>query len=134
MRMRANWQGEPLVRCAIRFDDDGFSVEQSRVGEMESRTTIARWADIERVKAFKRDLITIDDLCVAFTLADDTSITLSEYVAGFADLLGVLPQHLPGCPAPQLWWAKVAHPAFATNHIVLWDRISGREPLEPRLG
>jgi hypothetical protein len=122
LRMQAQWRGQPLVRWLVRYDDLGFTVERSRVGEVVPKTTVVRWIDVERVEAFKRDLITIDQVCVGMLFADDWWIQVDEDIEGFYDFIGALPRHLHGCLPPDRWWREVDLPAFETNRMVLWDR------------
>jgi hypothetical protein len=69
--------------------------------------------------AYKRDLITIDLICIGFRTPTGT-LEINEEMDGWAALTEVLPRYLSGTPIAADWWDKVAHPAFATNATVLF--------------
>jgi hypothetical protein len=102
--------------------------------EEESLTIITKkerlkieWADIDEVHAFKRDISTVDLICLAFKRRDrDEYLEVHEEMSGYRDMLKVLPEHLPGYS--DAWFSEVAFPAFATNHRVVWKSRS--EPNE----
>jgi hypothetical protein len=74
------------------------------------------------IHAFKRDLFTVDLICLAFSLPDGV-VQVDEEMVGYQSLLAELPSHYPGYYAG--WWEKVAHPPFATNWTLLWSAELG---------
>jgi hypothetical protein len=72
-----------------------------------------RWAEVHRATAFKRDLFTVDCICLLFARLDDTGLELGEEMAGWRSFVAALPLHLPGCHDD--WFSTVAFPAFAPN-------------------
>ncbi len=77
------------------------------------------WRKIEEVHAFKRDLFTVDLICLALKLTDeDGYFEVHEEMHGYHDMLKVLPDRLPGYT--ESWYSDVAFPAFGTNLRLIW--------------
>jgi hypothetical protein len=80
-----------------------------------------RWDEVEEVYAFKRDLLTTDLICLAFKKSGaDLIFEINEEMAGYQDMMELLPHRLPGFSRE--WFAAVAYPAFAANHQVIWKK------------
>lgn len=86
----------------------------------ESRIRL-RWQDVNGVVAYKRDLMTIDEICVGFSTPSG-DVEIREEMQGWEALIEVLPTHLPGTPSSSDWWKNVAQPPFATNATKLYSR------------
>ena len=102
---------------AVLVDDSGVA----RIGRSE-QTRLA-WQQITSVYAYKKDVITFDDIRIV--LGDEvlrTWIEISEDDEGFKELITQLPSRLPGCLSEKEWWQKVALPPFATNWTQLFQR------------
>lgn len=82
------------------------------------------WSNIHSAKAFKRDLFTVDCICLQFTLADGKVFEVNEDMKGWREFLFALPSVLPGFPDPDSWHARVALPPFKVQMTDLWKRIS----------
>ena len=81
-----------------------------------------RWIDVEEVRAFKRDLLTTDLICLAFKKSGkEEHYEMNEEMVGYHDLLELIPEHLPRFNLE--WLSSIALPAFAPNHQVIWKRI-----------
>jgi len=79
------------------------------------------WNDVEEVCAFKRDLLMTDLICLEFKKSDkDEYYEINEEMAGYHDLLELIPEHLPKFDLN--WFPDVAFPAFDRNHLVKWKR------------
>jgi len=107
---------------AIAFDSVGLTVTDLRGRNQE--TFGMRWAEVCRAIAFKRDLFSVDLICLFLFCDDDTGIELDEEMARWSRLIEALPQHLPGCKSRSDWWSVVAFPPFATNETEVYDRAS----------
>ena len=107
-------------RYAINFDSSGFTVIDLRNSSHEPAAM--RWRDISRVTAFKRDLFTVDCICLLFARPDGSEVELDEEMEGWKRFLESLPQHLPGCKPLSEWIRAVAFPAFETNPTLIYDR------------
>jgi hypothetical protein len=93
----------------ISVSANGFSVESSFV----------TWADIQGIRAYKRDLITTDEVCFVFALKSGLELTVTEEQPGFKELVVSLSQEFPSTVG---WRSHVIKPAFAPNHTVLFRR------------
>jgi hypothetical protein len=78
------------------------------------------WSSIKSLHAFKRDLITVDHICMAILLKDGDVLQFDEDMIGWQELVMNLPVYLSGCKPFQEWWPIVAFPPFATNMTLLY--------------
>ena len=100
----------------IEISDKGFSIFQGRkhLGDVA-------WNNIRKVAAFKRDLLTVDAVCLRIlTYEPDQYWELDDDVAGFWDLSARLKSELPGYE--QNWEEHVVKPAFKENWRLVFDR------------
>jgi len=94
----------------ITTSPGGFCVDDRSVG----------WSLISSIKAFKLDLITYDQICLAVAVdGDDCYVQLSEEWPGFQELAEELESRFA---FPEGWWDSVAKPAFKTNETILYQR------------
>ena len=78
-----------------------------------------RWSEVEEIHAYKRDLFTTDLICLAFKKSGrDEYYEIHEEMAGYHDLLEVLPSRLPKFTLE--WFLDVAFPAFEAKHQIIW--------------
>jgi len=77
------------------------------------------WGDIVEVSAYKRDLITIDQLCLHLILRHGAEVTVNEDFEGFWDWLTKLETQL-GIGAE--WRTQVLYPAFRENRQTIYRR------------
>jgi len=105
---------------AISYDSEGVSVANLRDTPRSAESI--RWAEICQATAFKRDLFTVDQLCLFLERPDETGIELNENMARWTSFVEALPEHLPGCRPWSEWFAKVAFPAFVPNTHRIYDR------------
>jgi len=97
-------------------DDAGFKIVTPKGAEAE-----LSWKDIEKIHAFKRDLLTTDLICLAFEKSGTEEwYEINEEMSGYNDLLEALQNHLSGFAL--VWVLDTTLPAFATNHKVIWER------------
>lgn len=78
------------------------------------------WDSIVDVQAFKRDLWAVDCICLEFRATDKSVMEVNEEMAGWQELLELLPARLSGFPVFEDWFVHAAHPAFETNLTQLW--------------
>jgi hypothetical protein len=115
MRQRNEW-----ARCSIRFDAEG--VEISDLCDAGKEPLRWRWANVHRLTVFKRDLLTVDSICLRVDLVDDRWIELDEEMKGWDAFVEALPLHLPGCKHLDEWFSQVAFPPFAPNATEIYQR------------
>ena len=80
-----------------------------------------RWEDVTRVETYKRDLLSVDMVCLDFSVEAQQSVyPTHDEMDGFDILCRELARYFPS--VPEDWWSGVAFPAFATNHRVLYQK------------
>ena len=107
-------------RCSICFNTDTITVVDLR--EKNGAPFKLRWSEINRLTVFKRDLFTVDLLCLLFEFSGDRAIEFDEDMEGWKALIDGLPHHLQGCKAQGEWFPSVAFPAFAPNPTEIYRR------------
>ncbi|WP_419804547.1 hypothetical protein [Terriglobus sp.] len=89
-----------------------------------------RWDQVERVTAFKRDLYTVDMLCLLILLGEDQAIfELNEQMEGYNEFVAAMDIALPGAMPWAQWFMAVAFPAFATNPLCIYRRGGEPDPI-----
>jgi hypothetical protein len=97
-------------------DTDRLRITSGKGGSLE-----LRWSEVEEVHAYKRDLFTTDLICLAFKRSGkEEYYKIHEEMAGYQDLLEVIPSHLPKFTLD--WLLDVALPAFDAKHQIIWKR------------
>lgn len=81
----------------------------------------ARWADVVRVSAVRRDVVPTDGLTLALRLRDGTEILVHEALPGFEPFLAAAHARLPGIQRGATWTAVRRH-GVAPNETVLFER------------
>lgn len=98
----------------VEFDESSFHVHG--VSGFGNKDLHVRWSDVTRIEAFKRDLGTVDTICVAIQIDGKNGvkewIELPEELEQFNALLCEVERRFH---ISSDWWSKVAFPAFATN-------------------
>lgn len=98
-----------------------------RIRNAQNDSAKLLWSDIEEVHALKRDLFSTDLICLTFKKSGkEEYYEIHEEMAGYHDLLKLLPNRLPGFNLE--WFSSVAFPAFATNHQIIWKRSLNQPP------
>ncbi len=113
----------------IKFNDPGkftyegdgftfqFNTEQQKI----------KWADIERLLAYKRDLMTIDEICMDI-IFNNGQTTITEETPGWYLFVEKTKLVFPGIP--KNWDTEIAQPPFATNLTILYQRKDREMPEE----
>ena len=84
------------------------------------------WTDVAAVRAWKRDEITTDQICVVLTLSGGGEFVVHEDVIGWEDFLEAAERALPGMRRFREWFPEVSQPALARNETRLFDRSRAR--------
>jgi hypothetical protein len=107
---------ESAKHGTLLADADGLRIKRERGSSLK-----LQWSEVEEVHAFKRDLFTTDLICLAFKKAGkEEYYEIHEEMAGYHDLLEILPTYLPKFTSD--WFYAVAVPAFKNNHRIIWKR------------
>lgn len=102
----------------IIIDDGGFFVSSA------DRSFRVTWRSVNRVLAYKRDLLTTDEVIVAFRQREtpDHVLEVSEEWDGFRDLFEPMEREL-GVNAD--WYLTTIGRPFATDFQVVYEREPG---------
>lgn len=95
------------------FDEDGF------LYPFKTGSEKIRWDDIEKLEGYKRDRMTVDDVCMEVTW-DGRRVVFSEEMPGWEALQRKIREKFPQIPGD--WEEKIKLPAFAKNLTVLYER------------
>ena len=99
------------------------ALKLSWVGSDKDRGEIViAWRDTVSVEVFKRDLYSVDLICLTFHLNDKKTLEINEEMNGWESLVKKLPDYLPGCQAFEQWFLDVVFPAFKPNLTVIYKR------------
>ena len=103
------------VSVTIHADEERIVIARSNREECLSFA----WHEVDEVETFKRDLLTTDDIRLAF-LVSGVWYEVSEGDAGFMPLAELMRAKLPSIDED--WYFEVMQPPFATNQRTLWKR------------
>lgn len=93
---------------AFTFSEEGFTYQ----------TLTIRWADITRILSYKRDLGTVDLVCLQLSWPGG-DLLFDEEMPGWYQFVDHLNAALP---VLEKWEEKVMFPAFATNETVVYQK------------
>ena len=106
-------------RRQLRVSDVGLTLLQD-----DEESWSFRWEEISRIETYKRDLFTVDIICVDFFVSRGPYLfPVHDEVRGFDVLCRDLHVYFPS--VDQGWWSRVTFPAFQTNHTVLYEHPTG---------
>ena len=103
-------------------------VEEAGVGVLldplnpDSVTSFLPWAEIERITVFKPELLTAELTCLRLEMSGNEALELTDKMAGWEELLDVLPQRLTGCLPKQQVLLAVAIPDATLGDLVVFER------------
>lgn len=108
-------QRQAYGESSVRVTDEGFVLSTTR------DVFSARWDDVRRISAFKRDLVTTDSVCLEIFLHASGEIwELCDETDGFWELVRAIKRVYP--ESQQEWQRAVMHPAFAERHTLILER------------
>src|SRR5215813_2517429 len=120
-RLKAYLKGRRGTISALSHNTEAMKVSWLTM-ENESGELVVEWDRVIRVEAFKRDLFAVDQICLAFILANHMQTEINEEMSGWNSLVEKLPDYLPGCQKFAEWFQVVAFPAFEPNLTVVYRR------------
>ena len=113
------------VRIA-QADATGFVV--SAAGE----DRLIPWHEVEQVTAFKRDLYTIDMVCLLLMFgAEQHILELNEQMEGYDTFVSAMDSNLAEAMPWAQWFMAVAIPAFAANALCIYRRNGKPDAIPP---
>lgn len=100
----------------ISVDAGGFVVVNGNGSDVS-----VRWSDVIEVLAYKRDLLSVDEIILAFRQrqAPERVIEISEDCQGFADVSHAMQRELG---VSDTWYFDTARKPFAIDFRILLDR------------
>lgn len=101
------------------FDAEGITHSCMTTKRQVKQRKIA-WSQIKSLHAFKRDLFTVDQICMALALKNGDVLQFDEDMEGWRELLLSLPDYLHGCKPFHAWWPHVAFPPFENNMTLVY--------------
>jgi hypothetical protein len=126
---RIKSRGATRTEYRITWDHKVVRVEWLPL-ENETGSLPFEWDGVMEVESYKRDLFTIDCICLAFRTQEGW-VEVNEDMPGWRGFLGALQDRLPGFPALEEWYGKAMLPAFRTNRATLWTRDKEKSRREP---
>ena len=93
---------------------------------------VLAWKDTISITAFKRDLYTVDLICLAIRLEENKTVEINEDMDGWESLVKQLPVYLAGCRKLEEWFDTVAFPAFKPNPTVIFCPDESDQPTKRR--
>jgi len=95
------------------YHDDGFTYK------FESGPKRFKWTDIDELKGYKLDRMTIDDICIDI-IYGELQFTIYEDTPGWYQFIEKTKKIFPSIPKDWDW--TIAFPTFATNSTILYKK------------
>lgn len=105
----------------LRLTEEGLQLHKYKLKDCAIELTPMwnlEWREVHRICGYKRDLITVDLICLAFESQRGVA-EIHEEMEGYKAVIECLPSLFPGL-APR-WWTTVAFPPFQTNFTTIWE-------------
>jgi hypothetical protein len=102
----------------MRWDEESLTLDEVGRDGIVAYATV-QWRDVSQVLAYKRNLVFLDLMCLVMITSRGT-VEIDEQMDGWLDLITALPALIPGTPAPETWFNKVALPPFLANFTSLY--------------
>lgn len=100
----------------FQYVDTGFNFRE------KDKTIFVQWTEIETIFAFKRDLITVDELSMEVFLKDKMRIRLTEEIDGWYQFIIKIKEVFPNIDKE--FDTKLIFPAFETNLTLVYNSTS----------
>jgi hypothetical protein len=98
----------------FEYSQNGFKVD------LENQFHEYQWTDISVLFGYKKDLYTIDNICLDVFTIDGKGFTINEDTAGWYQFIRHSKENLTAIP--ENWEMKIASPAFETKLTLLYDK------------
>ena len=104
----------------IKFDANTFTVINLK--ELSAADLSMKWSEVCKAVAFKRDLFSVDLICLFLYRSDNSGLELDEEMKGWCEFIEAMPTYLQNCKLFEDWFSKVAFPAFAANPTEIYSK------------
>jgi hypothetical protein len=111
--------GKRKYDITIDWDKEGFVFRNDKG---ETNFVRMSWSEIEKITAYKRDLLTTDLICLFFARGDEMGFEVHEESNRWMEFIDALPDFLPGCWPKKLWLPHVTIPPFQPNTTIIFNR------------
>lgn len=120
---------ERKKRFEIKFNDLGQFIyeEDGFILQFKSERQKIKWTDIERLIAYKADLLTTDEICIDIVF-NNFQVTITEETPGWYQFIEKTKLVFPGIS--KNWDSEIVYPAFVTNLTILYQRADREMPGE----
>ena len=118
-----NWLRDFLFRLSNKGEDKWMIILDESVIRVTKNSREIDSLDLSKVYkivGFKKDLITIDLLCVSFEYDADKHFTINEDMENFIDVIGRVDKLLGGFK--NSWREELLKDTFIENSICLWEK------------
>ena len=105
---------KPEVK-AISSDEIGVFTQKEK-----NKTLLLKWEQVKRIAVYKEDEFTTDLICIEYSLAEDTLVTIHEELEGYDSV--VQRMHLHFEDIEKDWYSKIVQPAFERNYRVIYEK------------
>ena len=95
------------------YTDDGFAIE------LKDGIQKIRWDQVEKLTAYKIDLMAYDEICLNAVCANGR-FTITEDTPGWYQFVERTKKNLRGIDKE--WDVKIVYPSFATNLTILYEK------------
>ncbi len=110
---KQNWDFKFNDTGIFTYNDLGFYID------LKDGFRSIKWTDIERLQAYKADLLTTDEICIDLTF-DNKTIIITEETKGWYQFIGKLKSALP--LTNENWEALVLATPFEYNLTTIYER------------
>lgn len=110
-------------RPSLRLEDKRINTcdQEFEIVDTKGARNTVTWTSVCRINAFKRDLFSIDLICIEFYLdGQEFPIEVNERMEGYKFFIDILTSKFDGFDLN--WYSKIVQPAFATNLTEIWRR------------
>jgi hypothetical protein len=111
----------------IKFNDLGIFTYNTLGFDIDLKDGFhsIKWTDIERLQAYKADLLTTDEICIDITF-DNKTIIVTEETKGWYQFIDKLKSALPF--TNDNWEALVLETPFEYNLTTIYERTDRKMP------
>jgi hypothetical protein len=125
-RTKARFAGLPELSYSLEFDENHIVVT-TKPCDKDARVEGIRWKDVERVYAYKKDCVTVDQIRMELLDHEGKGVVFTEEMPGWEAVVKALPLRLPACLRSDEWFRIVAVSAFKQNMTLLYERKGKKE-------
>jgi hypothetical protein len=102
-----------MTRPRIFLCPNGFRLDSPASSDIS-------WTDVRRIRSYKYDLFSYDEVCLYFELMDGRTFEVSEEFDAFSAVKEAMEKALPGINLK--WWEQPAFPAFAECETIVFEQ------------